>query len=172
MSKLSMVIVVPLFCSLLAVMTLVCSCGGGGGGNGNPPAGTIYVDGANGNDTNDGLSWTTAKKTIQAGLDVAGNSGWTVLVADGTYKEVGNKDLDFNGKAIHLNSVGGAANCIIDCNNSGRGFYFHSGETNNAIVEGFTIQNGSVGIDGGAVFCEGSSSPTITNCTFSENSAG
>jgi len=175
MSKLSIVIVVPLFCSLLAVMTLVCSCGGGGGGgNGNPPAGTIYVDGANGDDANNGLSWATAKKTIQAGLDAAGNSGWTVLVANGTYTGTDNKDLDFAGKAIHLNSVGGAANCIIDCEYSGRGFYFHSGETNNAIVEGFTIQNGSIveGYHGGGVYCKDSSSPTFTNCTISGNSAG
>jgi hypothetical protein len=109
------------------------------------------------------LSWTTAKKTIQAGLDAAGNSGWTVLVANGTYTGTGNKNLDFNGKAIHLNSVGGAANCIIDCENSGKGFFFLCGETNDAIVQGFTIQNAS---DGG-VYC--SSSPTFTNCTIANN---
>jgi hypothetical protein len=37
MGKLSIVIVVPLFCSLFAVMTLVCSCGGGGGGETGTP---------------------------------------------------------------------------------------------------------------------------------------
>ena len=129
----------------------------------------IYVDGANGDDANNGLSWATAKKTIQAGLGAAGTSGWTVLVANGTYTGTGNKDLDFSGKAIHLKSVGGAANCIIDCENSGRGFYFHSGETAFAVIEGFTIRNGNAG-DGGGIYCY-NSSPTITNCTFSGNTA-
>ena len=133
---------------------------------------TIYVDGANGNDTNDGLSWTTAKKTIQAGLDAAGYSGWIVLVANGTYTGTGNRDLDFVGKAIDLRSVGGAAKCIIDCENSGRGFYFHSGETSSSVLEGFTITNGIAADHGGGVFCEYSSSPTITNCAISDNTAG
>jgi len=131
----------------------------------------IYVDGANGDDTNDGLSWATAKETIQAGLDAAGATGWTVLVANGTYTGTGNKDLDFSGKAIYLKSVGGAANCPIDCENSGRGFYFHSGETAFAVIEGFTIRNGNAGYWGGGVLCWYSSSPTFTNCTISGNSA-
>jgi predicted outer membrane repeat protein len=129
---------------------------------------TVYVDGANGLDTNDGMSWETAVKTIQAGIDNA-RTDYTVLVANGTYTGTGNKDLDFRGIAIHLKSVGGAENCIIDCGNSGRGFYFHSGETSASMVEGFTIQNGRGGTGEGAVYCS-SSSPTITNCTFSGNS--
>jgi len=128
----------------------------------------IYVDGASGQDTNDGLTWETAVKTIQKGIDIA-PEGWAVLVADEIYTGAGNKNLDFAGKAIHLKSVGGAANCIIDCENSGGGFLFHSGETNDAIVEGFIIQNGSVDW-GGGVFCD-SGSPTFTNCIISGNSA-
>jgi len=128
----------------------------------------IYVHGTNGDDTNDGLSWETAVKTIQKGIDIA-PKGWTVLVANGTYTGADNKNLDFRGMAIHLRSAGGAENCIIDCENSDRGFYFHSRETNAAIVEGFTIRNGVADI-GGAVSCD-YSSPTITNCTLSGNSA-
>jgi len=136
-----------------------------------PPPGSIYVDGTNGDDSRGGESWATAVKTIQRGIDLA-ETGFLVLVANGTYTGTGNKDLDFNGKAIHLESVGGAANCIIDCENSGRGFYFHSGETVFAIIEGFTIRNGNTATypGGGGVYCY-SSSPTITNCTFSGNSA-
>jgi predicted outer membrane repeat protein len=132
-------------------------------------AGITYVDWTNGDDANDGLSWETAVKTIQRGLDLAGNTGWAVLVANGTYTGTGNKELDFNGKAIHLESAGGAQNCIIDCGNSGGGFYFGSGEDANSVVEGFTINRG-VADDGGAVYCW-FSSPTITNCIFSNNSA-
>ena len=65
--------------------------------------------------------------TIQAGLNAASH-GDTVLVADGTYTGLNNKDLDFNGKAITVRSEDGPANCVIDCQDQGRGFYFHSGE--------------------------------------------
>jgi hypothetical protein len=107
-------------------------------------------------------------KTIKEGIDLASN-GMLVLVAGGTYAEVGNKDLDFGGKAIHLKSAGA---CTIDCGDSGRGFYFHSGEALNSIVEGFIVQNGNVSSPaaGGAIYCN-SSSPKIINCTITNNEA-
>jgi len=47
---------------------------------------TLYVDGTNGNDANDGESWKTAKKTIQAAVDVA--ESWSrIFVKAGTYPE-------------------------------------------------------------------------------------
>ncbi len=123
----------------------------------------IYVDGTGGSDSNDGLTWPTAVKSIQEGLNKA-TSGWTVLVADGTYTGTSNRNLDFVGKSVHLQSCGGADQCIIDCQNSGRGFYFHSGEGTDSIVEGFNIRNGNVvGSRGGGILCE-SSSPTIDTC--------
>jgi parallel beta-helix repeat protein len=123
---------------------------------------TIYVS-TTGDDVNDGLSWATAVRTIQKGIDLAGSSGWTVLVANGTYTGANNKNLDFKGKAIYLKSVGGAANCIIDCERSGRGFYLRTNETANSIVDGFTILNGSPSGYGGGIYCF-QSSPAITNC--------
>lgn len=107
--------------------------------------------------------------TIQAAIDAA-RSGEEVLVLDGIYTGVGNKDLDFAGKVITVRSENGPANCIIDCQYSGRGFYFCSGEGAAARVEGFTIRNGNVSDSGGAVACE-RSSPTITNCIIVDNSA-
>ena len=106
--------------------------------------------------------------TIQAGIDAAWH-GDVVLVANGTYTGSGNKDLDFNGKAITVTSENGAENCIIDCENDGRGFYFHSGETEESVVNGFTIRNGSAN-KGGGIFCE-DSSPTVQNNNISGNSA-
>ena len=45
---------------------------------------TIYVDSGVA-DEGDGTSWETAKKTIQAAIDVAGRND-TVLIAKGTYQ--------------------------------------------------------------------------------------
>jgi parallel beta-helix repeat protein len=97
-----------------------------------------------------------------------------IIVADGTYTGAGNKDLDFGGKGLTLRSANGPTNCVIDCQGSGRGFYFHSGETAAARVDGFTIRNGNVtssspgGAKGGGVYCS-SASPTLVNCTIDAN---
>jgi len=98
--------------------------------------------------------------TIQAGIDVASDGG-TVLVADGIYTGEGNKNLDFKGKAITVTSENGAANCVIDCEGDGRGFYFHSGETEESLVKGFTIKDGGNVWTGGGISCENNSSPII-----------
>ncbi|MBI5115220.1 hypothetical protein HZA56_01990 [Candidatus Poribacteria bacterium] len=107
--------------------------------------------------------------SIQLGIDDAIN-GDTIIVRDGTYTGVDNRDLDFGGKAITLRSANGPANTIIDCQGNGRGFYFHSGEDSDSLVDGFTITGGSVAGYGGAIFCA-AASPTIANCIISSNSA-
>ena len=63
------------------------------------------------------------RSTIQAGIDGAVD-GDTILVADGTYTGDGNKDIDFTGKAIVVISENGTENCVIDCEDDGRGFIF------------------------------------------------
>ena len=108
--------------------------------------------------------------TIQAGIDAA-LPGDTVLVADGSYKGAGNKDLNFKGKAITVRSANGAENCIIDCEGSGRGFYFHHGESRYSVVSGITITNGKTSYPGGGgILCE-KSSPTIRDCLLVGNSS-
>ncbi len=109
------------------------------------------------------------KATIQAAIDAAVN-GDEVVVLDGTYTGVGNKDLDFGGKAITVRSENGPAGCIIDCQGNGRGFHFHSGEIDTSSVIGLTITGGNVA-NGGGMFCE-DGSPTLRNCIFAANSAG
>lgn len=110
--------------------------------------------------------------TIQAGIDAA-IDGDTVLIADGTYSGNGNYDIDFKGKAIEVSSVNGPGSCVVDCQNQGRGFYFHNGEGENSVLSGITIQNGYVkdNYGGGGILCLNSSSPTITNCSISRNTA-
>jgi len=119
-------------------------------------------------------------RTIQQAIDNSWDGG-VVLVADGIYTGEGNTDIDFKARPITVISENGPESCIIDCNGTAaephRGFYFHSGEDSNSVLSGFTVKNGYVpgswyvGI-AGAILCESLSSPTITNCIFSENTAG
>ncbi|MHC4789989.1 MAG: right-handed parallel beta-helix repeat-containing protein [Planctomycetota bacterium] len=133
--------------------------------------------------------------TIQAAIDAAIN-GDIVIVEPGTYTGEGNFDLDFHAKAITVRSTNPndpniVAATVIDCNGSEeephRGFYFHSGEEPNSILEGFTITNGwgpkqcdwGLRSCGGAILCQEiyippyyiGSNPTIRNCIITGNYA-
>ena len=107
--------------------------------------------------------------TLQEAIDAASN-GDTIYVAPGTYTGDSNKNLDFDGKSIILICDSQSAACTIDCENSGRGIYFHGNEDENTILSGFIITNGNVPKMGGGILCV-SSSPTITNCVISHNTA-
>ncbi|MFC1718911.1 PKD domain-containing protein, partial [Candidatus Poribacteria bacterium] len=131
------------------------------------PSPFIYVDAANTSSIEDGTQ-AFPYNTIQEGIDAASN-GNTVFVADAVYTGAGNKDLDFYGKSIIVTSLNGPANCIIDCENAGRGFYFHSGEGSDSVVSGFTIMNGdSGGNTGGGIRCI-NSAPTIEDNVITGN---
>ncbi len=111
--------------------------------------------------------------TIQAAIDDC-NDGDTVLVAPGTYTGDGNRDIDFKGKAITVKSENGPETCIIDCNGTPdeyhRGFVFYYGEDANSVLQGFTVTNGYIKGNGGAILCQ-MSSPSILRCIISENTA-
>ena len=103
--------------------------------------------------------------TIQAGIDAAGE-GDTVLVAPRTYTGVGNRALDFGGIDRVLLSEEGPDATVVDSGDSGRGLSFHSGETAFAVVKGLSFRRGSAA--GGGIHCS-ASSPTLKNCTISNN---
>lgn len=135
-------------------------------------AGTIYVD-----DDNTAGPWngTPGKpyQYIQDGIDTAVD-GDTVIVLDGIYTGTRNKNLDFNGKAITLTSQNGPESTIIDCEESGRGVYFHSGEDPDSVLNGFTIRNGVCFEPddgyGGGIYCY-RSAPTISQNAILNNQA-
>ncbi len=106
--------------------------------------------------------------SIQAAINAAVSGEDTVLVHDGTYVE----NISFSGKAITVKSANGAASTIIDGNGSGTVVTFSSGEGSGSVLDGFTITNGYVsGGWGGGILCYYYSSPTITNCIITGNTA-
>jgi len=120
---------------------------------------TIIVDGGGGGDCT----------AIQQG--VAGASpGDTVLVAAGTYTGVLNRGIDFAGHDIVLRSMAGPSVTVIDCGGLNRGLYFHSGESTDAVVEGFTIRNGFAE-EGGGIYCTEFSSCTVIDCVVEDCTA-
>jgi len=115
-------------------------------------------------------------RTIQAAIDAV-HEGGTVIVADGVYTGLGNRDIDFKGKRITVRSESGPENCIVDCNCAWEetiedfhsGFLFRSIEKSDSVLEGFTI-TGGLALEGGGIYCEGSS-PTIRQCIIVGNIA-
>jgi len=134
----------------------------------------FYVDVNGPNDPGTGSVDDPFRK-IQDAINDA-NDGDIVEIQTGIYTGTGNYNLDPNGKSIIIRSIDPndlniVSNTIIDPNGAGRGFYFHRGEDANCIVSGLTITNGHTGDKGGGIYCY-YSSPTITNCIISGNSAG
>jgi hypothetical protein len=102
---------------------------------------------------------------IQEAIDAA-LGGDTIVVRPGTYVE----NIDFKGKAIHLQSEHGSAVTVVDGNKAGSVVTCESNEASDTILEGFTIRNGAYVYGGGMYNHE--SSPTINDCIFLMNSGG
>jgi len=111
-----------------------------------------HVDGVNGDDSNNGLSRSTAFATIQRGINASRDDD-TVLVWPAIYRE----EVDFAGKAITVQS---AADAAVVTTARGYAFSFFKGEGESSVLRNFVIQNSEYGI-----FCNGAS-PTITNITI------
>jgi len=107
--------------------------------------------------------------TIGAAM-AASASGDSILLAAGIFTGAGNKDIDFNGKAVVVSSESGRDVTTIDCESSGRAFYLTHGEGPGSVLSDLTIANGHGSWVGGALRCDGSgSSPTIEDCVFRDN---
>ncbi|MBN2019482.1 MAG: hypothetical protein JW749_04585 [Sedimentisphaerales bacterium] len=147
-------------------------------------AGTIYV---NANGSGD-------YPTIQDAVNNA-NHGDVIILHPGTYTGYGNRDIDFSGKAITIQSTDPddpniVSATIIDCQsqksdihpNPHRGFVFDNNEMPDSVLSGLTITNGWGGehlfekspagiyFAGGGILCK-NSSPTIIRCRVISNTA-
>ena len=84
--------------------------------------------------------------TIQAAIDAA-LPGDVIELADGVFKGTGNRDLNFNGKAITIRSLSGNPRLsIIDGEGVypttvHRGFDFKTAEGAGSVVSNITIRN-------------------------------
>jgi len=108
--------------------------------------------------------------TIQAAIDAAFH-GDTIVVRDGLYAGDGNRNIDLKGKAVHVMSENAPENCIIDCQQMGRGFYFHSYEEQDSIVDGFTITNAYASY-GAGIYFSGTTATAMNNIITGNTSGG
>ncbi len=134
-----------------------------------------------GDDANDGLSWATAKRTVQGGLNAA-VSGDEVWVAAGTYVERITLKAGvalyggFAGSEAGLAERNWAANVtVLDGNQGGSVVTSPWGATASTRIDGFTIRNGIGAVSGsyrfgGGIYSVGGS-PTIANNTITGNTA-
>lgn len=137
---------------------------------------------SSGNDSNDGSSWPTAKKTIQAAIDAAPVDGAEVWVAAGNYKERLNlkpftylyggfagmeETKDSRNWTANTTTVGAATNasaCEVTAN-FGSGF---------GAIDGFTIRNqvaqpsGNL-LNSGGIYCGRGCSIAIENNVITDN---
>jgi len=105
--------------------------------------------------------------TIQAAIDAA-TYGDIVELTTGTFTGPGNRDIDYLGKALTIRSQSGEpSTCVMDCQHSGVGVRFVSGEGPSSVLSGVTITNGQ-GIFTGGVDIHGAS-PVIQTCILSNN---
>jgi len=111
---------------------------------------------------------------IQEAIDAA-SSGDTVIIMQGTYTGEGNRDLDFDGKAITVRGEDPndpdlvIINCEGTAENPHRGFMFHRYETPKSVLSGLTVTGGYHEL-GGGMYCGDYAGPAVINCTFRNNS--
>jgi len=127
----------------------------------------IYVSDSTGDDSDDGQSWATAKKSIQAGVDAQNAFGGRVWVSNGVYilsSEV------FAERAVNISSVAGPEVTTVNGGGSVRCFNL---EARRCQINGFTVTNGVAYSDkgGGGIYCSDDSS-IVSNCMITGNSAG
>jgi len=121
--------------------------------------------------------------TIQAALDAAFSGDIVELESGGVFRGEGNRDLDFEGKAVTLRTEGGAREiAVVDCEGTEadphRAIRFETFEGVGTVVDFVAFRNGyAPAADlpderyGGAILCASGASPTIRNCAFSNNKA-
>lgn len=157
------------------------------------PLPVVYVD-----DEADPLEDGSYRHPYDTITEALAHTAWpwdSIAVRDGEYGGAGCTDIDFSGAAITVASAHGPEACIIDCQGAVRAFSLNNQEPAGALIEGFTILDGSASLGGGiylgsdvhaqvrncifegcaathggGIYAEGGN-PTITHCRFHINTA-
>ncbi len=120
---------------------------------------TYYVNVARVDDSGAGTSWETAKKTLQAAVDVA-LEGDSVIVTNGVYSSIST-----GNKMVTIRSVNGAQVTVLDGGRTNRCATLGDWHVTNSVLVGFTLRNGYADLGGGAYY------GTLYNCIISGNTA-
>ena len=153
-----------------------------GGGSG--PTGIIYVNNACTGSVHDGTTWSSAYLTVQNGINasVSGNEVW-VAAGSGAYVQCITMKAGvglyggFVGTETARSQRDTVANLtILDGGAAGSVVTIPSSCDSTAVIDGFTIRNGSGTLwgsnsNGGGIFAvgNGSATPTISNNIISGN---
>ena len=104
--------------------------------------GQLFVNAADGNDTNNGISPETAFATIQKAINTAVD-GDTIIVQPGLYAE----NINFLGKNITLTSTGPNDSAIVKSTTIDGAVTFRGTEGPNCMLSGFNINGPIAGYD-------------------------
>ncbi|MCK4632062.1 MAG: right-handed parallel beta-helix repeat-containing protein, partial [candidate division Zixibacteria bacterium] len=128
--------------------------------------GPVWYVSNSGDDVNNDGSESSPFAHIQHAVDMAGLHD-TVLVEDGAYSGVGNREINFFGKNLVLISRNGSGYVTIDCEGVVAGFKFENGEDSTSVVQGIAVISGDDLYGGGADI--NGSSPRFLECDFEGN---
>lgn len=106
---------------------------------------TFHVDAELGDDANDGLSWATAKASIQSAIDEAVR-GETIYVKAGTYEPI----VVGGAMSLRIESVDGKEATVIDGGGTALCVSMSWMKSRSSTLVGFTLTNGYSTYGGGA----------------------
>ncbi|HEX4645266.1 MAG TPA: right-handed parallel beta-helix repeat-containing protein, partial [Verrucomicrobiae bacterium] len=142
----------------------------------------IFYVGTNGNDNNDGQSWATAKRSMQAGVAAAAYDGGEVWAQAGVYRERLHLDAfvylyggfgGFESNRLQRNWLTNVT--VLDGGLAGTVVWLVGASGYNTI-SGFTIQNGTtlnvIGATAGGIYCGRLNTGLIANNRIINNRAG
>ena len=125
---------------------------------------TIYVNATGGDDNNNGTSWEYAKHSIKNATGIVNPNG-TIHIADGTYTGVYNTNITIDK---NMTIVGQSQTKTI-INGEKINFIFTVNPGVTLTIQNLILTNGTAA-NGGAIY-NNYGSLTVTNCTFTDNTA-
>ncbi len=157
-----------IFIILISVISILLLGSASAASSQNSDTSTIIYVSPNGDDANDGLTTSTAVKSIETGISKVKENGFVKLAA-GTYNKTGVVGNDVNLNIAKNMTIEGAGRDVtfIDALNNSQIFSIQSGYT--VLIKGITFQHGKLQNSGGAISNDGIL--TVTNCTFKDNTA-